>query len=247
MNQPEAVIEAMRQNGGYATFGDLNHLALQVPGVHWGTKTPFASIRRIVQKRPEFFKVRPGLWALEEARHLLPVEVQALMADAPPTPKVQDFTHYYYQGLLVQIGNLRHMATFVPHQDKNKPFLSGTLAEQCTLSHLPAFTHPELMSKAATVDVSWFNDRRMPRALYEVEHTTDIHTSLLKFAALEDFRTTYTIVADKARYAEFADKVAHSSFKDIRPLVKFMDYDTVADLHSKTLAGAAAEAILSGF
>jgi hypothetical protein len=41
MNQREAVIEAMRDNGGYATLGELYKMALKVPGVIWETKTPF--------------------------------------------------------------------------------------------------------------------------------------------------------------------------------------------------------------
>jgi hypothetical protein len=49
MNQREAVIEAMRTNGGYATLGELYKRALKVPGVSWETKTPFKSINRIVQ------------------------------------------------------------------------------------------------------------------------------------------------------------------------------------------------------
>ena len=65
MKQHEAVVEAMKQNGGFATLGYLYQAALKIPGCDWGTKTPFASIRRIVQQhRDLFFKIRPGLWAL---------------------------------------------------------------------------------------------------------------------------------------------------------------------------------------
>lgn len=45
------VIEAMRANGGYATFQQLNKL---VDCSNWGTKTPAATIRRIVQKMMNF-------------------------------------------------------------------------------------------------------------------------------------------------------------------------------------------------
>ena len=46
MSQKDNVIEAMRQNGGYATFQQLNRL---VDYSTWKTKTPQASIRQIVQ------------------------------------------------------------------------------------------------------------------------------------------------------------------------------------------------------
>jgi hypothetical protein len=59
MNQREAVIEAMRANGGCATLGWLYREALKIPGVEWRTKTPFKSINRIVQDRRYFFRIRP--------------------------------------------------------------------------------------------------------------------------------------------------------------------------------------------
>ena len=40
MNQREAVIEAMKVNGGYATLGHLYKEALKIPGVAWVSKTP---------------------------------------------------------------------------------------------------------------------------------------------------------------------------------------------------------------
>lgn len=52
MLQKDYVIEAMRTNGGYATFQQLNKL---VDYSSWGTKTPAATIRAIVQKNDEFF------------------------------------------------------------------------------------------------------------------------------------------------------------------------------------------------
>lgn len=54
VKQKEYVIQAMKSNGGYATFQQLNQM---VDFSSWGTKTPFASIRRIVQTNNEFFKI----------------------------------------------------------------------------------------------------------------------------------------------------------------------------------------------
>ncbi len=49
--QRDAVVEVMVSLGGHAKLGDLYRRALEVPEVNWGTKTPFASIRRIVQTK----------------------------------------------------------------------------------------------------------------------------------------------------------------------------------------------------
>ena len=110
MKQHEAVTEVMRANGGYATLGKLYQEALKVPGVEWKTKTPFKSINRIVQDQRFFFRIRPGLWALLEAKDKLP-------ADLKSKPKPES-DHTYYQGLLVELGNLRKQQTFVPKQDR---------------------------------------------------------------------------------------------------------------------------------
>lgn len=128
MNQREAVIEVMRANGGYATLGWLYREALKIPGVEWRTKTPFKSINRIVQNRKYFFRIRPGLWALLEAKNRLPA---GLEKKAKP-----ESLHTYYQGLLVELGNLRKQQTFVPKQDRNKPFLGKALGGLATLNEM---------------------------------------------------------------------------------------------------------------
>jgi hypothetical protein len=119
MNQREAVVEAMRANGGFATLGELYKQALKITGVKWETKTPFKSINRIVQNPKYFFRIRPGLWALLEAKDKLPVDLME-----KPKPESD---HTYYQGLLVELGNLRKQQTFVPKQDRGKSFLGKPL------------------------------------------------------------------------------------------------------------------------
>ena len=52
VTQEQQVIEVLREAGGYATLRRLNEL---VDFSSWATKTPEASVRRIVQKSPEIF------------------------------------------------------------------------------------------------------------------------------------------------------------------------------------------------
>ncbi len=240
MKQHEAVIEAMQRNGGFATLGHLYQAALKIPDCHWGTKTPFASIRRIVQDYSNlFFRIRPGLWALTTHREEV-LEKFALAGQVSST-KAEEFNHSYYQGLLVEIGNLKNFETFVPHQDKNKFFLERRLAEVSTLRDFHNFTYDSLLKRARTVDVSWFNQRRLPKAFFEVEHSTDMRNSLLKFLDFEDFRINFFIVADAARKRDFESKISSATFSPIRDTVKFIDYDTLANTHSKISASIPAE------
>jgi hypothetical protein len=232
VKQHEAVIQAMRENGGYATLGHLYRTATKIPGCKWGTKTPFASIRRIVQQYPtHFFKIRPGLWALASQR----AEVLERLSLGRET-RVDEFNHSYYQGLLVEIGNLKNYQTFVPHQDKNKHFLTHRLTDLVSLPEVYSFTFDSLLRRARTVDVSWFNRRQMPKAFFEVEHSTDMQNSLLKFLDFQDFRIEFFIVADAVRHHEFQKKIASDYFSPIREVVKFLDYEKLAEMHSKVSA-----------
>lgn len=38
---------------------------------------------------------------------------------------VDKFTHSYYQGLIIEIGNMKHYSTYVPAQDQNRKFLEN--------------------------------------------------------------------------------------------------------------------------
>ena len=99
VKQYEAVIKVMEDNGGYATLGFLNQEVLRIKNCVWKTKTPFASIRRIVQDERFFFKIRPGLWALKSYQDRLPIDV--LPTKDTTKQKQEEFNHTYFQGLLV--------------------------------------------------------------------------------------------------------------------------------------------------
>lgn len=223
--QAQQVIDTLRQNGGYATLGDLYHL---VDTSSWATKTPHESIRRIVQETSGFFKIQPGLWALEECRD----DVMRKFELKPGNKtSEQTFTHGYYQGLLVEIGKFHRMTTYVPAQDQNRLFVDKKLGEITDTTELPDFTYDDLKRRARTIDVIWFNERRMPSNFYEVEHTTDIKNSLSKFYELQDFHAGFYIVADDSRKKEYEDKLHVSMFSPIEKRVKFLNYSQVVGLY----------------
>ena len=215
----------MRKEGGYATLRKLNEI---VDSSTWKTKTPEATIRRIVQDSKQIFKIQPGLWALEEFRDDVMRKFELKQGDKRSE---EQFSHGYYQGLLVEIGKFRHHITYVPAQDKNRMFVDHKLGEITDTIELPAFTYDNLLRKAKTVDVIWFNERNMPAVFYEVEHTTDIKNSLSKFYELQDFYAGFFIVADIGRKKEFEDKLNVSMFNSIEKRVKFLDYKRVVEMY----------------
>jgi len=226
--QHKQVIDIMRENGGYATLGYLYH---NVDVSDWGTKTPFKSINRIVQDEGFFFKIRPGLWALKDLKKEV---LNRFEIEKEKDSKAIDFSHYYYQGLLVEIGNIKGYETFIPNQDKNKMFLDKPLGQVSTMETILPFSYDKLVKRAQTIDVIWFNDRKMPSSFFFVEHSTDIYNSLLKFSDLRDFYSSFCIVADEVRKREFENKTSSLSFNEIKERVTFMSYEALSQIHTNT-------------
>lgn len=231
MYQYEAVEQVMEDNGGYATLKHLYDNAPHVDGSEWGTKTPNASIRRIVQTRDLFFKIRPGLWALEDHKNDLP---EHLYSDAISPEEQQKYNHTYFQGLLAEVGNIRAAETWIPSQDKNQAFLDKTLADVRSLECIPEFGYEEMVRRARTIDVVWFNTRRMPKNLMEVEFSTDFQNSLHKFLDLQDYYASFVIVADETRKNQFEKRLDQTGFEPIRDRVDFLSFEEVSRLHSAT-------------
>lgn len=71
MAQAQAVIETIDKLGGIATLNQINQHVFKVEGCVWRTKTPFASVQRIVQQTKGIYKIKPGLYALEAYRKQL--------------------------------------------------------------------------------------------------------------------------------------------------------------------------------
>lgn len=230
MKQYEQVIDVMKNNGGFATLGFLNQ---NVNVSKWKTKTPFASIRRIVQDEKYFYKIKPGLWALLESKESVLKKFQILERDIE---KQKVFNHSYFQGLLLEIGRMKGYNTYLPPQDKNKLYLDKPLKLFSDVDKIYNFCYSELLRRAKTVDVIWFNRRKMPHSFFEVEHSTDIQNSLLKFNDLQDFYSNFYIVGNVKRKNEFKKKINYSAFTEISDRVYFIDYEFISNLHSKTYA-----------
>lgn len=217
--------------GGIATLNQINQNIFKIEDCQWRTKTPFASIRRIVQQNAGIYKIKPGLYALESHRQEL--EGNGILVQNEHNQDseiVKTFNHAYYQGLLLEMGKMRHLDTFVPDQDKHKQFLNqAELGELRTIQELPEYSFPQLVKRSSTIDVIWFNDRHMPHSFFEVEHSTDIQNSLLKFNDLQDFAARMVIVADEKRHQEFIYKMGFAAFQQLAKdkRVAFLSYESL--------------------
>ncbi|MFZ4797313.1 MAG: hypothetical protein ACOYMA_07435 [Bacteroidia bacterium] len=230
MKQNEAVILTLEKLGGVATLGQLNQEVFKITDCEWKTKTPFASVRRIVQLDKNIYKIKPGLYGLTKFKKQNENKGIIQETDTNKNSKeILEFNHSYFQGLLITIGNLKGLKTFIPNQDKNRLFLNEKLADIRTLNEIPHYSYSKLVQRSSTIDVIWFNEREMPHSFFEVEHSTDIQNSLLKFNDLQDFYSRMVIVADKKRKDEYLNKIKYSSFSNLHKQnrVSFMDYEAL--------------------
>ena len=230
------VVSALKQLGGIATLSQLNRALLSPDGdaTHWKTKTPEATIRRIVRNTPtHIHPLKPGLYCLQELASKYEREY-SLPEEGEIPPKVEERNHWYYQGLLVEIGKARNYKTYVPAQDRNRTYGNQKLGDVCDITRLPNFGYQNFLRRARTVDVIWFNRRDMPAKMFEVEMSTDMLNSLSKFNELRDFYTQLKIVAPAPRRDHFADRLEMDTFHEIRGRVKFMGID---ELEKKYITG----------
>ena len=239
MTQNQAVIETIEMLGGIATLNQINQHVFEITDCQWGSKTPFASIRRIVRHTNGIYRIKPGLYALES--HRKEFEQNGILVQDEHNQDseiIKNFNHAYYQGLLLEMGKMRHLDTFVPDQDKHKQFLNqAQLGDLRTFQELPEYSFPQLVKRSSTIDVIWFNDRHMPHSFFEVEHSTDIQNSLLKFNDLQDFSARMVIVADEKRHHEFIVKMGYAAFKELlqNRRVDFLSYESLDKQYNQEL------------
>jgi len=230
MKQHEAVIQTLEKLGGVATLSELYDNVRKVKNCEWKTKTPNESIRRIVQTRPnDIYKIKPGLYGLLKLKSQL--ESTGIIAETSNninTTALKESNHTYYQGLLLQIGNYKGLNTFAPNQDKNKLFKQNTKIEDLrTLKSIYNYSYESFVKRSSTIDVIWFNDRKMPDSFFEVEYSPEFQNSLIKYCDLQDFNVNMIIVADKAQKSKLSGKLNYSVFKNIQKKIQFWPYERV--------------------
>ncbi len=74
----------------------------------------------------------------------------------------------------------------------------------------------------------------MPSFFFEVEHSTDIYNSLIKFSDLKDFFSSFCIVADISRKREFDGKISATVFQELKKRISFMSYEELSEIHTNT-------------
>jgi len=223
--------QIMLANGGYAP---LQHICKEFWNRHERSaiegKTPEATLREKVQRSPKFVRIGLGVYALRAKQHELP---QAPVAKTVEQKKLR--RHADIQGMLLEIGNNREGVAGTYTHDKSRLFENRALGKIATVATVPNFTFKHIVKALRYADVVWFNERRFPARVFEVEHSTDFRSALVKFCELQDFRTSFYCVADEARKNKFDTESNRASFAAIKDRCNFLSYQKIENEYETAL------------
>jgi type II restriction enzyme len=145
-----------------------------------------------------------------------------------------DVTHTHMQGWLRDLGRALGFDVWIAANDKSREYEGRPLAEGC-LDELP---EPVRSSAAAEVvrliDVIWFEPGGPARAAFEVEHTTSIHSGIVRLLDLAlgvsgSGVSALFIVAPDDREEEVRAQLRRPAFARVADLrVRYLPYGELA-------------------
>lgn len=186
-------------------------------------RTPEATIQERVQRDSRFTRIGLGVYALTDYLDRLP------KLNEPKTEnEKQGRIHATIQGKLLEIGNNLKEVADTYTNDKKFVFDNKTLGSIATLPTVPLFTFENIIKDSVSyADVIWFNERKFPKKIFEVEHSTDFRDALVKFMELQDFQTEFCCVSSSDRRSKFEKEIHKAAFRPIEKRVSFLTYEEV--------------------
>lgn len=130
--------------------------------------------------------------------------------------------------MLIEIGNNRNEVEDTYTNDKKWIFDNKTLGSLATLSEIPPFTYENIIKETVRFfDVIWFNKRKFPLKIFEVEHSTNFRDAFVKFMELQDIRTLFCCVSLEDRVEKFRKELSKSAFEPLINRCEFVSYKQV--------------------
>lgn len=226
-----AILEVLEKHKGIAT---LEILYKEVPKLIKNTKTtsPEHDIRgylyRLKKKKREIEQIGLSTYKLSRtnAENVIYQDIQNDDFEDTFFNLPENEIHGYVEGMLIEIGNLKKYETYTP--DKNVIFNGEKLGNLALLTDIPNFTYPKIINKAKMIDVIWFQNG-FPSITFDVEKSTDFSKALLRASEIQNFRTTYYMVALDKKEKQFKDRIDMVSFEKIKSFVRFITIKSVFD------------------
>lgn len=150
-------------------------------------------------------------------------------------------THTEIQGWLRDLGRALGFAVWVASNDRSRPYGDGRLAEGC-LERLPEEVE-QLDSADAIrlIDVLWLDGNGGVAAAFEVEHSTSIHSGIVRMLDLAlghaaGLHARYFLVAPDQREPEVRAQFARPAFRRVGELdLRYLPYSELAT-HREAIA-----------
>jgi len=152
-------------------------------------------------------------------------EESAKAAKALEEARQSDHTHTEVQGWLRDLGHALGYDVWVAANDRNRPLNGGRLGDGC-LEVLPGFGSGPGADAVRLIDVLWMaKGSGSIVAAYEVEHTTSIHSGIVRMLDLALGPEAHALegmflVAPDGREGEVREQLARPAFSrvgDLRP------------------------------
>lgn len=237
MKWEEAILCALQEKGGIASLKDF-YAMVSSRLAQTKTKDSAHVIRaylRRLKRKGLIRQIGLSLYALPHIAPKNPIYEQALSeSDVEKifSKLAKKEIHGFIEGMLVELGNDASFETYTP--DKHIVFNGKSLSDLCAHRALPPFTYKEIVNSASMIDVVWLKDG-FPAKTFDVEHTTNFQSALLRAYSLRFFKTTSFIVASSERFAAFQKRLQMKPFADIADGVKFASYQDVYDAYRSAM------------
>jgi len=152
---------------------------------------------------------------------------------------VPDFNHSQIQTFIGSIGATKGYDVWIPANDRNK--MDWTLTDRFPCrDELPSRYRP-IDDVAREIDVVWLQRGSSDiRAMFEVEHSTQIYSGLLRFNDLyltePSLKPKFSIVANGLRRALFLRQINRPTFKlsGLGEVCNFLEYRDVYSWFNRT-------------
>ncbi len=194
----------------------------------------FALLSRPFRTQPSLFKIASTASGQEPSLVSVPVDHED-EEEGKPRPNAP--THSEIQWRLLELGGNMGLSVWAPKADRHKTWNGHALKEAPRLlSKLPVHFDEASNKTIENIDVLWIQDNAIVTA-FEVEHTTQIYSGLLRMSDLITRQPTTNfslyLVAPDNKLAKFGREVTRSTFSSgKRPLYsvcRFLPYTSLLE------------------
>jgi hypothetical protein len=152
---------------------------------------------------------------------------------------VPDFSHSQIQTFIGAIGTIKGYDVWIPPNDRNR--LDWNLADRFVCKNELPSRYAKIDAIVSEIDVVWLQRGASEmRAMFEVEHSTQIYSGLLRFNDLylaePNPKPRFSIVSNEIRRSLFFKQINRPTFRlsGLSDICNFLEYRDVYSWFNRT-------------